>query len=703
MRVRTARGHLIAVWICFLALPARALRIVPGSFTTDVTDVFLTRSITVSAALEDDKGTGAEGMEISLLPDPPQAVRPAGGAPPVPLTCTPAGGRTQGSWVFEAAAPGRVRFRLTASMMSCYTGVGSSVEELTPWVTLKPLPLWSDLAITPRALAPGSIVTLTLTVRNDAPEEAACSPPGASEDFHGRNAPLVAAVGRPVVEPAGAMRAGRIVLPPGKPVSVSWRFKALASGDARFQIIGAGLVIMSPPVMIRPAAALGLSMNPQPATGLGREVTVRGRLRLTSDTPARDPWAGLAWSPAGAARLVRGGLSSTEPLTPEHDTVETAFTLETLAPGPLALTLSAGGRETDSGNPVNAVPVSGSLYVQAPSVLSIRLTTPSATVLVGGRAALTVRVTNGTRFATQGMSPIIAIRRGHAALLPFSPLFQTVPAGGSAVFTGAIVPDEEGELELVAQATTRDDRGGPWATAAGSPVRLLAVAAPRLEVFSLNEHVPGGVTSTIRFLVHNASPLAFAVRGATMTLAGAPGGSVGQTRLKPVPLSLAAGATATMSVSAFLPDDKKPYGLTGLLYLSGTITAYRLPCAVQSGSRPVALVAKRARGIVWTEPEGIFRPPLDPVLGLEWSLTVPGVAGLAVTTPEGALIRTLVAPALQTAGYHAALWAGDTDAGGPVAPGTYQLRLAGPAAGSATPWPAGARWHESAPVEVKRP
>jgi len=680
-----------------------ALRIVPGSFTTDLTEVFLTRSITVSVALEDDKATGADGMEISLLPDPPQSVRPAGGTPPVPLTCTPAGGRTQGTWVFEAAAPGRVRFRLTASMMTCFTGVGSSVEALTPWVTVKPLPLWSDLAITPRTLAPGAVVTLTLTVRNDAAEEAACSPPGASEDFHGRNAPLVAAVGRPVVEPAGAMRAGRIVLPPGKPVSVSWRFKALATGDARFQIIGAGLIIMSPPVMIRPASALELALSPQPATGVGREVTVRGRLHLASDTPARDLWAGLAWSPESGARLVRGGLSSTEPLTPDHDTVGTAFTLETLAPGPLALTLSAGGREADSGRAVEAVPVSGSLYVQTPSVLSIRLAAASTTVLVGGRTVVTVRVTNGTRSATQGLSPIITIRRGHATLLPFSPLFQTVPAGGSAVFTGAIVPDEEGELELVAQATSRDDRGGPWATAAAAPVRLLAVAAPRLEVFSLNEHVPGDVTSTIRFLVRNASPQAFAVRVASTTLAGSPGGSVGQTKLKPVPLTLAAGATATMTVAAYLPDDKKPYGVTGLLSMTGTITAYRLPCTVQSGSRPVALVARRIRGIVWSEPEGVFRPPLDPVLGLEWSLTVPGVAGLAVTTPDGTLVRTLIAPASQAAGYHAALWAGDNEQGAPVAPGAYQLRLAGPATGSATPWPAGARWHETAPIEVKRP
>jgi hypothetical protein len=316
---------------------------------------------------------------------------------------------------------------------------------------------------------------------------------------------------------------------------------------------------------------------------------------------------------------------------------------------------------------------------------------------------MTVHVTNGTKSSTQGMSPIVSARSGRVTLLPFSPLFQTVPAGGSAVFTGAFIAEEEGRIEMAAQATTRDDRGGPWSTATGAPTSVLAVAAPRMEVFALNEHGGSGVTGTVRFLLRNASSQAFAIRSGSITLAGAPGGSIGAPRLRPMPLTLGPGATATMSVTAFLPFDKKPYWVTGQLYLSGTITAYRLPCSVQSGSRPLALVAPRMRGITWTEPDGIFRPPLDPVLGLEWSLTVPGVAGLAVTTPDGLLIRTLVAPAAQAAGFHAALWSGETDAGPLAPPGKYQLRLAGPATGSATPWPAGARWQDAVAIEVRRP
>jgi hypothetical protein len=65
-------------------------------------------------------------------------------------------------------------------------------------------------------------------------------------------------------------------------------------------------------------------------------------------------------------------------------------------------------------------------------------------------------------------------------------------------------------------------------------------------------------------------------------------------------------------------------------------------------------------------------------------------------------VQTLVAPGPQTAGFHTLQWSGETPGATPVAPGNYQLRLAGPQSGT-TAWPAGARWTETVPIEVKRP
>src|SRR5262245_3950554 len=100
MRQRTTRGYALAVVGVLAAESAWALRLVPGTLTTDVTEVFLTRSITVRALLEDDLATGADNMQVEVMADPPQAVRPIGGRSPVALTCSPVGASTAGSWVF---------------------------------------------------------------------------------------------------------------------------------------------------------------------------------------------------------------------------------------------------------------------------------------------------------------------------------------------------------------------------------------------------------------------------------------------------------------------------------------------------------------------------------------------------------------------------------------------------------------------------
>ncbi len=451
-----------------IAGPARALRLAENGFTVSPGEVLLTRTITVTATLENDHPPAGDLFGMEVMPVPGELVRLVGLEPPPAFTCTETGGTTTGRWIFEALAPGTVTFALEASQQQCRSELSDTpVHAVSPPIHLLPLPVWTSLACVPAFVAPGAEFALVLTLRNDAAEEGFYQPPHADAELGNRRTPAAQVLGAPTVEPATALHGNRLVLPPGREVVFRWRCRARETGTQRFEVVGAGLIMRSRPVTIRTPAAFTLTV-PAPAvpTALGREYTVRAVLRTGGDAAVAAPGAAITWSPPDAARLVTAAPVTATLMRAEGPEVAVAtFILEPLKPGPLLFSVSAWGTEADSGASLHPPTATRMLAVQAPPRLEVGIAPLSATALVGSRVPFGVTVRNRASAATGAVAPLVLFKAGTADLHAFAPMYIGVPAGGTSFFAGAMTPGSPGAVEFAVQATARDDRGGPWITA----------------------------------------------------------------------------------------------------------------------------------------------------------------------------------------------------------------------------------------------
>jgi len=688
-----------------LAGSAHGLKLGQEGLHLSATEVMVSHRFTVSVELLDDTRAGAVTMETILLPDPAEIVRLTASQPPVSFGC--AGPETiKGWWEFEAVAPGILTFQLDSSMFTCTQNIGLDTKAVSAPVSILPVPIWSAISLNPPFLAPGEETELKVVLRNDSREAATFLRPFADVDMLGPEGPLVVPSGPVSVTPAELLKDGRLVLPPGREVSIYWKFKARTPGRGAFRAIAAGLFIKSGQFTIRPAAGLRIEApESNPTTAVGQDFDFRCLLRQSGGTGITEPFVSLSLSPDGMARLQPASLSSTAPLGPERDMAEAVFRLEALKPGSLVLTLTAGGREEDSGRPVSAAAVKRTVRIQPPTRIFLRLETVSNTVLAGSKTAIRIVAENRSTAPAQGMTPVVSVRKGRASIKPLSPIFQGVPAGGTVFFTGAIVTSGEGEVELLVQATTRSDRGGEWTTVQSSPVKLKSIIAPRFTITSLKDRAYTGATETLKFRLTNASSWPVRLNPPAISLNSVSVGSMSHAWLKkPATVTLAAGASATITVQAYLPTATVAYDVTAMVFATGAIMPFGLGFDSQTGNRPLVLACPPRAGLVRVEPSPVFRPPLDPVLLVEWTMTAPGSAGIAVMTadPGGRLVRTLDPLKSRRPGFGSVLWTGADDSGVPVPSGKYTITLAGPVSSTAGPdsWPAGAVWRRDLPIEI---
>lgn len=676
-----------------LASAAHAVRLGPGGLRVDPAVLTLTRTVTITMDLEDDSNLGSMELGVDVEADPRGVVSGLEQRQPELFSCTP-GGRSSARWVYLAVGTGTVRFRMKVGMVACQTMKQTSQVFVSAPVTVRAARIDSSLVIEPRPAAPGDTLVYSLRLRNTGSEEVYYPAPRADVDWGGRGEPVVEPAGGPEADPPAVMTATGLRLPPGEDVMLRWRFRAQRAGESRIQIIAAGLLIRPPPSGIRLPAKLDFTLGPLAGpTAVGRIVTLRGSLGALGDAGVRDLEATASWSPADAARLAAVTLSATR-IVLDGPRAGLAVALEMLRPGPLMLTVSVAGRETDSGRPVAAPPLTRLIAVQAPPELSCVLVPGSATVLAGSRSPVRLAVINRSATRTIGLAPITVIRRGDADTAGFTPLHASVPGSGSVWFAGAVIPESPGEVEFAAQVTGRGDRGGAWLTATSEPAWIRAVAPPRFEVWPLPDRSFQGMTATVRFLVRNAGEDEVRITSASLNLAVTGGGGTAP-RVSPLPLVLAAGAAATLSAQSFLPPAAAPYQVNGNLSFSGTLTGWRLAFSTPVGSRPLLRAGPPATAISNLEPAAVFRPVTDPLLFVEWTKTIAGDAGVAVTRPDGRPVKTIRALGPMARGFYTALWQGVDDAGRIVPPGPYQVRLAGPlmpgaASVAATVLPAGA-------------
>jgi len=694
-----AGGGILLFLLLLGATPALAVRFAADGLRAGPASVYLTRTITVAVEVEDTSGHGADVMETGCVPVPEGLVTLVGASPPPAFTCTP-GGRSAGRYGWQAVKEGVVRFRVTVGLLVCDTGESQNIEELTPPVTLMPVPMDTVLTALPQRVGFGDSIEIALTLHNRAPEFAVFGRPVADIEMIGRVAPPAVRTDGPVVEPAAVLEGEHMILPAGSTVRVRWHFRAIGPGEAVFRVVAAGLIMMTSPVTIRQSAVLDLSV-PAPAapSAVGRAFNVRAEVGVSGETGARDVAAALSWSPADAARLASASLSAS--VIEPGNRARAGFTLELLKAGPLMFTVSAGGLESDTGRRIEADPVTRLLAVQAPPDLNCVLELSATPVLAGSRLPLRIGVVNRSKHGTQGLTPLIEIREGAATVQPFMPLFQGVPPASTAWFAGGLIPDEAGSVEVLAQVTGRGDRGGDWITIPSEPVRFQCVARPTPLLFALPGDVWEGASSTVRFVIRNGGPDAVRFTSMAVALTASSGLSLPQVKPGPVPLNLASGASATLAFRVFLPATKAPYEVTGMFSGSGVVTSYRLPFSVRLPSRPLAGVRPRQTRINAVEPDDVFRPVADPLLSVDWSSTFTGELGLAVTTAEGRLVSVVRPLGPVKPGRYLDLWRGQADGGGWVAPGRYVLRLAGPSSSSG--WPEGAPWRQDRPFQVAAP
>lgn len=675
-----------------------ALRIVPGSFRAQPSQVALTRTVTVSLTLEDESGEGGF-LRCEMTAQPSNLVRLLEETKPW-ISCTNIE-QSRGRWVYEAVAPGEVEFKFLASIGSCSQFGPRKSAEASVVARLNPPVIWSDLELAPRVLSPGEKISLVLFLRNDGELPVSYGLPQAQPEVAGVDRALVEAADGGKTDPPARIRGNRFELAPGESMRTEWSFLALAPGEVKFLITGAGLVVMSPKVLIRHAPVLECLFAPldDPAA-VGKSYELAGRVRSQGEVAITDPRVFLSWSPSGAARLLSVPPTAAGYRLSEGEDLGISFALDLLEPGTLFLTVTAEGREEDTGKSSLAQPVSLELDVLPPPDLELELTLGSATAIVGVEIPFTLRVINRGSVGAASLSPSFLVRRGRASFKPLSPLFQSVLAGSTGVFRGGLVPEEEGETELIAQVSSRGRLGGSMTAVTSAPARLLAISAPALEMYCLTERSGSG-PGKLDFLLRNGGADGFVLSRADLRLTG-DGYSLDADLLKGGTLSLAPGQEARMEVEIEPVAGADPYWLLAGLQFAGKAGSAGLEQSGSLSQRPASLVYPPARRFVLVEPEGPFMPPLDPLLRIEWSVTAAGKSGLAVVTPAGEMVRELVRLGEAAAGLHSTEWYGETDKGRLVKPGDYILRLAGPASGTSI-WPAGAAWTVDRPIEIQEP
>ncbi len=672
--------------------PVQAFRVEPGSMKVEPAEVFLTRTVTLTAVIQDTATIGADSFDAWVQADPPESVRLVR-ANVERMTCK-GPDRVRVSWVYEALMPGRTAFLLQASIAGCREGIGFGVEEKFPPIEMKPVPVWSGFEMKPDKVAPGDEFELVLKYRNDAPFAMVYSAPGAEPEFLS-GLDYVRQIGKVKAEPAASLVKGKLYLPPnGAPVSIKWRYKALATGSTRFQVFGGGMIVKSPSVTIRrrAVAEVGLSV-PVDATAVGRELRVHGGVNNAGEAGIAEPRVSLSWSPAGAARLITGSAAELGVLSPETGPLEFGYRLEVLGVGDIDVAVDFTGREADTGAPVTGR-ATGRIHSMPPPDLELRVRVQTATVLVGERGEFEVVVTNRGSVPARNMSPLLRVLRGDGRFATMVPIYQAVPARGRAVFKCAFVPSAEGPVEFTAGVSAQGEAGGPLVTVASNPADMLAVSQATFQVFSLHERLATGVTTPIRFRLVNPLKHPLRIKSARLVMTGSLAGPTNQWKVGGPPLVLAPGQGTTLFGRVFIPFQQ---GLTlqGSVGLAGEILPYRLPFTWQSGSRVFGEAATRSSArIVVMEPAGIFRPPVDPLMSVEYTLSRTGEAGLALVDTLGALVRVLDAPVKREAGWHSFTWDGRGEKGKLLPGRMYRLLLAGPVSRGKGPWPEGAVWSD---------
>jgi hypothetical protein len=686
------------------AVPAEALRIIPGSFRVDPPDrVYFSRTITVTCEVEDDLGVGASGFDYEVSVEPGNAANMLSKSMPA-LSCT-GSGRTRGVWVYQAVTPGPFRFVFNAGILGCRKALSYNVSQTSSPIEIIPVPVWSGQVLSPQVVAPGQEYTLKLDFRNDAPFEVVYAAPVVSPEVFGDFTEIADQPGNPRVVPASALDSKNrlLILPPGKPVSFTWRFKALRPGRTRYLITGGGMVVNSPVVNCRVKGNLMLAVPEQGIpVAVGREFSLRGRLHNTGEAILKGASVALTWSPQGSARLVRSSFTGPDSLVIDESPLDCFWRLEMLEPGPLSLSMNASATEADTGRLVTTS-VSRVLRVLPPPELNLRVRMDGGTTLVAGsRAEFSVIVENRSRGAALNLVPILTLRQGSGRFTPLSPVFQGIAPGATAVFRGGFIPSEAGDLEIIAQASASGDRMGPRVTAVSDPVDLSVVPAPVVRVWTMNDRVFSGGESKARLWAENSRPYPLRIKSVQLSLSGAPADSEPLARVRFAPVTLAPHAGATIYAVFRLGVSTKTEEINAAMSFSGEILPYRLPFNISSQARLLALASPRVSRIAIAGPPNTFNPVRDFVFNAEAVIGKREEAGLVVMTPEGDVVRTLLRRAVREPGWYPAIWDGTDDSGKPVLAGKYVVRLAGPAPAGAA-WPMGAKWKDDRQLQLERP
>ena len=684
-------------------VPAAALRVVAGSFRVDPpTEVYITRTITLSCEIEEELGVGANAFDYEVTVEPGNAANMISRVMP-DLTCTGTG-RTRGMWVYQAVTPGPFRFKLTAGILGCRKNLAYSVVQSSSPVEIKPLPVWSGQELTPQVVAPGEEFVLRLNFRNDAPFEVVYAAPMVSPEVFGDFVEIAGPPAPPKVEPASTVDAARrlLILPPGLPVSLTWRYRAIRAGRARFLITGGGMMVTTPVINCRIKGNLSLFVpEPDIPGAVGREYRIRGKLYNTGEARIISAAVTLTWSPEGAARLIGNSFTGPKILDIDEAPLDCLWRLELLQPGLLSLGINAGATEMDSGRLVTASLKRG-VRVLSPPELVLRVKMDSATLVVGSRTDFSVIVENRSRGAALNVVPMMTLRQGSGKIFPLTPVYQGIAPGTTAVFRGGLVPSEAGAIELGAQVSASGDREGPRVTAISDPVDLLSLPEPRLRVWTMNDRVYNGGECKARWWVENSIAYPVRIDSIQLTVSGAPANSDSTARLKTGRIILAPGAGATLYAAFKLGISNKTDEISGSASFTGVILPYRQPFSFSLSRRVLALASARISRMAVVGPLNAFNPVRDRFFNVEVVIGKKEEAGLVVMTPEGAVVRTLMRLTQREPGWSPVIWDGQNESGSPVPSGKYVVRLAGPAPAGAS-WPMDAKWKDDRQLTLERP
>ena len=687
----------------FAAVPADALRIVPGSFKIEPAgEIYVTRTITLSCEIEDDLGVGASGFDCDVTMEPDTAANLVYKVMP-DLTCT-GSGRSKGKWVYRAASPGTFRFYFTAGIFGCRRGLAYNIAQTSSPIEIKPLPVWSGMELSPRVVAPGEEFTIRIEFRNDAPFDVVYASPEIPQEVFGEFSEISRLVGAPIVSPVSAVdfKKRLLFLPAGKMVTIIWRYKALLTGQARFLITGGGMVVNSPVVNSRLMGNLSLRIpEPDVPVAVGNEFRLRGLLNNSGEARLKGASIALTWSPSGAARILGSSFKGQDILTIDEAPMDYLWRLELLEPGALTLNVVASATEVDTGRRVYTS-LTRKLQVLAPPELSVSIKMDSATLMVGSRTDFSVIVNNRSRGAALNVVPLLMVNQGEGRFIPLSPAYQGVAPLTTGVFRGGFIPTGVGAVELGAQISASGDRSGPRVTAVSNPVDLLAMPEPSVRVWSMNNRVFSGGEARVRLWVENPLTCPIRIKTVHLALTGVPAGSDATARVKFAPITLAPGAGATLYAVIKLGFSTKTDEITGAAQFTGELLPFRLPFSVSLERRLLAVSSPRSSRIALLGPPNAFNPVKDMFLNAEVVIAKREEVGLVVMTPEGEVVRSLLRLAIRDSGWLALVWDGLDDAGKPVPSGKYVVRLAGTAPAGAK-WPMDAKWKDDHRLTLERP